>query len=147
MRIWPAIPTEALDSALQFPLIFQMPDSICGQLNTSLPGRGSLPGQQQHGCTLQSVRFGMYCPSSHACACNSMLTMACSECRFGKARIFVDGVELLVRRYSFLQQVHLPSRSVRWCYDLSMSSICACDSTGLCMPSIPEVLPWMCERL
>ena len=144
VRTWPAIPPEALDSALQFPLILQTPDSICGQLNTSLPGRGSLPGQQQHGCTLQIVRFGIYRPSSHACACNSMLTMACPECRFGKARIFVDGVELLVRRYSFLQQVHFTLRSVRCCNVLSMSSICACDSPGLCMPSIPQVLPWMC---
>ena len=28
--------------------------------------------------------------------------------RFGKARIFVDGVELLVKRYSFLQQARRP---------------------------------------
>ena len=26
-------------------------------------------------------------------------------CRFGKARIFVDGIELHVKRYTFLQQV------------------------------------------
>ena len=52
----------------------------------------------------------------HAIACSQLR----SECRFGKARIFVDGVELLVKRYSFLQQVHLPPRSVRCCHDLSM---------------------------
>lgn len=53
----------------------------------------------------------------HAMACSQL---RCFECRFGKARIFVDGVELLVKRYSFLQQVHLPPQSVRCCHDLSM---------------------------
>ena len=28
-------------------------------------------------------------------------------CRFGKARIFVDGIELHAKRYTLLQQVHI----------------------------------------
>ena len=53
----------------------------------------SLP-MLQHPARSNADRDGALSPS----------TLKPPMCRFGKARIFVDGVELLVKRYSFLQQ-------------------------------------------
>ena len=60
--------------------------------------------------------------------------------RFGKARIFVDGVELLVKRYSFLQQVrHSCLRtSGQHPYALPEKHALACTAPCLSTSEVPK---------